>query len=179
MYSIDGISVEAETKSDLFSPKDLDRGSRLLLECAKSVEYHSVLDWGCGWGAIGLWLAKAKPAAKVLALDSDIAAVAVTRQNAVTNLLNNFTVIPSHSFSEVPTGNTFDLIVTHPPTHRGREVVEAMVTESHERLVEGGQLLVVVEARIKPWLARSIKNVFGDYKILKRGPKYVVLRGSK
>lgn len=173
--AIDSIKIKAATKPDLFSPKGLDQGTKLLLESIVAKKYQRVLDWGCGWGAIALFAAKLRPAAEVIALDSDIAAVQMARENAFTNLLDNVEVIASHSFSELDEAARFDLILSNPPSHRGREVVEDMVRQARTRLLSGGELMVVVESRISPWLKRTLREVFGDYKIVRRGPKNVVL----
>jgi 16S rRNA G1207 methylase RsmC len=139
----------------------------------------NVLDWGCGWGAIALWLAVGFPFAKVVALDSDIAAVKATTFNKELNQLKNLEIVPSHGFDELNSETKFDLICSNPPTHRGRKVVEDMIHESLKRLKPNGHLLIVVEARLKPWVATALKNTFGDYKIEKRGPKNVVLSAHK
>ena len=181
-FEIADIVLHCETKPDLFSPKGLDTGSRLLLEyIVRHPEYitgSQILDWGCGWGAIGLTLAKLNPSMQITAIDSDIAAVSTTNKNAQTNRLKNVDVIASHGFDEIHKIK-FDLIVSNPPTHRGREVVDNMIANSIEQLNSNGRLVIVVEARLKPWVARQIKSVFGDYKIAKRGPKHVVLIGTK
>ncbi len=174
-FRVKNISIEFETKPDLFSPKGLDMGSELLLSCLPKFEYTTALDWGCGWGAISLWLAKNDPKAKITALDSDIAAVKATQQNATINEITNLQVFASHSYDEIPKSYNFDLIVSNPPTHRGREIIESMIVESKDRLSEGGVILLVVEARIKPWVARQLKASFGDYKIVKRSRKHVVV----
>lgn len=174
-FKVKSISVNFETRPDLFSPKRLDMGTELLISCLPKFEYNTALDWGCGWGALGIWLAKNNPKAKVVALDSDIGAVKTTQQNALTNGINNLQVFASHSYEEVPKSYKFDLIASNPPTHRGREVVENMIVESKERLVGGGVILLVVEARIKPWVARQLKITFGDYRIVKRSRKHVVV----
>lgn len=174
-FKVAKVEIDFETKPDLFSPKALDMGSELLISCLPKFEYQTALDWGCGWGALALWLAKNNPKAKVTALDSDIAAVKTTQANATTNDLFNLHVMASHSYDELPVGHTFDLIVSNPPTHRGREVVESMIADSKERLNRNGVFLLVVEARIKPWVARQLKATFGDYKIVKRSPKHVVV----
>ncbi len=178
-YEVASTVVVADTQPDLFSPKGLDMGSQLLLESLAKLEYKKVLDWGCGWGAIALWVAKHAPHAQVTALDSDIAAVATTQANATAEKLTNLEVIASHGYGQLGEGLSFDLICSNPPTHRGREVVEAMIAQSMGRLEDEGKLLLVVEARIKPWVAREMTKVFGNYKILKRGPKNVVLMSVK
>ncbi len=178
-FTVKDLTIKAATKPDLFSPKSLDQGTRLLLELIASKKYSRVLDWGCGWGAIALFAAKNSPDAKVTAIDSDIAAVQMTSENSSLNLLDNIEVVASHGFDALEGSVKFDLILSNPPTHRGREVVEAMVRQAHDRLEVDGELAVVVESRISPWLKRTMASVFGNYKILKRGPKNVVLVSQK
>lgn len=174
-FEVVGVTVEFETKPDLFSPKGLDRGTCLLLEVLTEQNYDSLLDWGCGWGAIALFAAKFNPSAGVVAIDSDIAAVATSTVNAKLNNLSNLTVLASHGFDQLPPQQKFDMICVNPPTHRGREVVEQMIEQAHSRLAPGGRILLVVEARIAPWIKRQLGQVFGSYEIVRRGPKNVVL----
>lgn len=176
-YEVAGHKFKAETRADLFSPKDLDRGSRLLLEQLVDVEYVSALDWGCGWGAMTLWLAKHRPGADVLALDSDIGAIKATRANVELNGLKNVEVVISHGYEDISADQTYDLIISNPPTHRGREVVETMIAESRQRLTQGGRLIIVVEARLKPWVQRALTAEFGTCEVLARSSKHVVLAG--
>lgn len=174
-FSLAGTTIQCETRPDLFSPKDLDKGTRLLLEQVVDLEYASALDWGCGWGAMTVWLASHRPTAQVIGLDSDVGAIKATRENIAHNKLSNAQVLASPGYEELDPAAKFDLIVSNPPTHRGREVVEAMIRESHTRLMPGGQLAIVVEARLKPWVQRELKAVFGDCEVLARTNKHVVL----
>lgn len=174
-FSLAGTNIKFESSPDLFSPKNLDRGSELLLKCLVGSEFETALDWGCGWGAMALWMAKYRPDAKITAIDSDIAAIKAANINKESNGLANMNIIASHGFSELEADDHFDLIVSNPPTHRGRDVVDGMIAQSRTRLNPNGRLVLVVEARIKPWAARQMKEVFGDYKILQRGSKHVVL----
>ena len=178
-FRVASIDINFETKPDLFSPKGLDMGTELLLSTLPRFDYDTALDWGCGWGAIALWLAKNNPKSKITAVDSDIAAVKTAQENAKLNELYNAQIIASHGFDDIPESHKYDLIASNPPTHRGREVVDNMISDSFNYLNEGGTLLLVVEARIKPWVSRQMKEVFGDAKILKRGPKNVVVMATK
>jgi 16S rRNA G1207 methylase RsmC len=178
-FRVASVDINFETKPDLFSPKGLDMGTELLLSTLPKFEYESALDWGCGWGAIALWLAKNNSNAKITAVDSDIAAVKTAQENATLNSIYNVQIMASHGFDEIPESHKFDLICSNPPTHRGREVVDSMIIKSHEHIKDGGYLLLVVESRIKPWVSRQMKEVFGDAKILKRGPKNVVVMAQK
>jgi len=172
-------TLQFSTEPSLFSPKGLDQGTALLLSQLWRFNYETALDWGCGWGALGVSLAANNPMAKVWALDAHIGAVKATKQNAEHNKVANLTVLASDSFAELAKSLKFDLIVANPPTHMGREVVDNMITESFEHLNADGTLAIVVEARLKPWVARNMQNTFGSHKILSRGPKNVVIVAQK
>lgn len=177
-FEVAGKKIEAETRPDLFSPKDLDKGTRLLLEQLAGTTYTRALDWGCGWGAIALWLGTNNFQAKILGLDSDIGAVKTAVQNVVHNKLTNVEIVASHGFEDVE-ASEFDLVVSNPPTHRGREVVETMIAESRERLVSGGKFMIVVEARLKPWVQRACTEVFGECEVKARTNKHVIISAIK
>lgn len=180
-YSLDDLTIEAFTSSDLFSPKALDSGSKLLLEfiSKQSQQYISILDWGCGWGAMSLWIAKKYPQAQVVGLDSDIGAVMIAEQNIGHNKLKNVEIVASHGYSAISISQMFDLIVSNPPTHRGREVVEEMITKTYAHLVAQGSIVIVVEARLKPWVHKKVQEVFGNATIASRSNKHVVISATK
>lgn len=179
--NIDGFDLKFGTLPDLFSPKKLDNGTRTLIEAIKDVkpDYHNALDWGCGWGAIAIYMAKTRPSARVVAIDSDIAAIKTATVNAELNKAENIEVILSHGFDEVDGGIKFDLITSNPPTHRGREVVEDMISQSFDKLEDNGVILMVIEARLKSWISKKLNRVFGDHKVISRSNKHVVLMSTK
>ena len=177
-FELGGKKIECETSPDLFSPKDLDKGTRLLLEQVEGAHYARALDWGCGWGAMALWLGANNSKASVIGLDSDVGAIKVARSNVGRNALKNVEIVASHGFEDIHL-EELDLIVSNPPTHRGREVVEMMIAESRERLVTGGKLMIVVEARLKPWVQRACTEVFGECEVLARTNKHVVFQATK
>ena len=136
------IKLTFETLPDLFSPKNIDPGTKLLLnEIFKSdIDYTNVLDWGCGWGVLGIVLAAKNPKAKVTAIDSDIAAIKISQSNKELSKLTNIDIIASYGFDSIPKDKKFDLIASHPPTHRGRQVVEDMIKDSFLHLNKDGSL---------------------------------------
>ena len=177
--SIDGTSLDCQTRPDLFSPKALDKGSEMLLQVVADLNYETALDLGCGWGAMGLWLAKHQPDSKVTLADSDLSAIKAAQLNAKANHIHNVEIVLSTSFDELTELAKHDLIVCHPPTHRGREIVESMIKHSAGRLTDNGVLALVVEARLKPWVLRSLKNSFKSVSIKSRSDKHVVLWAVK
>ena len=175
-FVVEGTTVNFSTRPDLFSPKGLDKGTQLLLESVSDERYTRALDWGCGWGAMGLWLAARNPQAHVTMLDSDMSAIKATRANIEANNLTNIELISSAGFEDLSTDTRYDLIVSHPPTHRGREVVESMIKESYIRLTATGSLVIVVEARLKPWVKQALEAESGSCTTLKQSHKHVVPR---
>ena len=58
---IRGVHVELVTSSGVFSKSQVDEGSALLIESAVVRPGSDVLDLGCGYGPVGIILAKAFP----------------------------------------------------------------------------------------------------------------------
>lgn len=75
-----------------------------------------VLDLGTGTGAIALALAKAWPAANVMAVEQSVDALALAHENAsATGLAPSVVLLQSDWFGAVPPQEKFDLIVANPP----------------------------------------------------------------
>jgi 16S rRNA m(2)G 1207 methyltransferase (EC 2.1.1.52) len=62
--NIRGFDITLHSTWGLFSPREIDAGSRLLLEYIKVDEDDICLDLGCGYGVIGIVMAKMANVAK-------------------------------------------------------------------------------------------------------------------
>ncbi|MEE9358728.1 MAG: methyltransferase, partial [Sedimenticolaceae bacterium] len=80
----------------LFSPKNLDHGSLLLLDYLQINEDDDTLDLGCGYGPLGLTMARLAPKGNSLLIDKDFVAVDYSRKNAELNNIKNAEVILSN-----------------------------------------------------------------------------------
>lgn len=78
----------------------------------------SVAEVGCGSGILSLSAARAG-AKSVVALDVNPAAVEATNQNAGKNNLLQVTSLHSNLFSALPAQQTFDVIISSPPSFSG------------------------------------------------------------
>jgi 16S rRNA (guanine1207-N2)-methyltransferase len=109
----------------LFSTYSIDSGTQFLLRfmLAGIEQPRAILDLGCGYGVIGIVLARLCPAAHVVLVDKDLLAIRYTQHNAAINAIDNAEVVPSIGMSDIP-GRTFDLIASNVPGHIGDHAIE-------------------------------------------------------
>jgi len=165
----------------LFSPRCVDPGSRLLVRHVKVNDGDVTLDLGCGYGAIGLAVAKLTPAGTVHMVDKDFIAVQFAKKNAKVNRLDNCQVYLSNAFSTVPpvAEVQFENILANLPANVGREMLYIILADAHRHLKPGGQLVVVTIAGLKAFIKRNFNEVFGNYKKLKQGKTHIVAAAVK
>lgn len=75
----------------------------------------NLLDLGTGSGAIALSLAKERPYAHMLAVDSQADALELAKQNALNNRVSNVDFLLSDWFEQIDPDKPFDLIASNPP----------------------------------------------------------------
>jgi release factor glutamine methyltransferase len=87
--------------------------TELLVDIALERNFSSVVDLGTGSGAIALTLKKHRPKARVVAVESSAAALAVAQRNATKHSLD---IEFRHGrWLEAVAGERFDLVVANPP----------------------------------------------------------------
>ncbi len=137
----------------VFSRKELDGGTRQLIEhaAAHAQAPAVVLDLGCGFGPLSLWAATRWPDARVLAVDSNVIAVALTRDNAARHPLGErVTVIASDGLPAEPEHTivgmrgAVDLALVNPPTHADPSTLGRWATDLRDWLRPGGAAMLVV-----------------------------------
>jgi 16S rRNA (guanine1207-N2)-methyltransferase len=158
----------------LFSPREIDEGTRLLLDYVEIAPDHDCLDLGCGYGPIGLTLAAMAPKGRTLMVDKDFVAVDYANRNAERNKLGNASAQLSNGFAQVDPGLRFDLIASNIPAKVGKELLAILLHDAHARLKPGGSLYVVTINGLRQYMKRNLAEVFGYYDKLKQGPHYTV-----
>ncbi len=137
-----GELLTVETDRGVFASQGLDPGTALLIELLDPAPRDRILDLGCGWGAIGLAAAKASPEAQVILTDVNQRALRLARRNLTRNGVRNAEVRTGSFFAPVA-GERFDLILTHPPYHVGREMLLQLLDQTPGYLEPNGRLLLV------------------------------------
>lgn len=138
----------------VFSKDKIDFGSRTLIEeLIKNCDYNfkTVLDVGCGYGFIGISIAK-KFNCKVDMIDVNERAIHLTKKNISINKVEGNAFV-SNIYENVK--DKYDLIVTNPPIRAGKEVVLKILKEASMHLNPDGELWFVIR---KDQGAKSIKK---------------------
>ncbi|MBK5930096.1 class I SAM-dependent methyltransferase [Halochromatium salexigens] len=169
-----GQRLRFESTWGLFSPREIDEGTRLLLQHVQVAPQADCLDLGCGYGPIGLTLAALAPQGQTLMVDKDFVAVDFAQHNAALNGLNNARGLLSNGFEQIPPEARFDLIASNVPAKVGKELLALLLHDAHARLRPGGQLYLVTISGLRAFFKRNLQEVFGNYDKLKQGAHYTV-----
>lgn len=151
-----GSGLELLAPHSTFANSAIDPGSRLLLEVLPEVAPGRFFDLGCGYGALGLAVAKRFPQARGTLVDRDLLAVEYCRQNARAHGLENVEVLGSLGWSRVGAEATnYDWILANLPARAGERVWARLLLDSAERLAPGGEIFAVVIAPLVDALERA------------------------
>lgn len=169
-----GLSVIFHSTWGLFSPRDIDEGTRLLLKYIKLETTDDCLDIGCGYGPIGITLAKLAPQGETLLVDKDFVAINYTNKNIHSNQVPNAQALLSNGFNQIPDHMAFDIITSNIPAKVGKELLTLLLNDARERLNPGGKIYVVTINGLRQFMKRYLKEIFGNYKKLKQSTGYTV-----
>lgn len=173
-----GASIAFSATWGLFSPKAIDAGTHLLIEHLNIQEGDVCLDLGCGYGAIGITLAKCTQTATVYMVDKDFVAVDYARKNVKQNRLRNCHVLLSNGFSHLP-DIQFDLIASNLPANVGKELLQIFLADAKQHLKPNGRLYVVTISGLRAFIKRSFLNIFGNYQKVKQRHTHTVAMATR
>jgi 16S rRNA G1207 methylase RsmC len=172
-------SLKLHSRWGVFSPRSIDDGTILLMKYISVSTDDVCLDLGCGYGPIGLALAKHCTKGQVHMVDKDFVAVELANFNAKLNNISNAKAYLSDAFLQVSDDIKFDKIISNIPAKVGREQLSIILYDALEALKPGGSITVVSINGLKDFIKSNFKSVFGNYKKLKQGQKYVVSQAIK
>lgn len=171
-----GQSFTFLTDSGVFSKKMVDYGSQVLLNTLDFEKGKTLLDLGCGYGPLGISLAKVQ-GVKPTMVDINNRAIDLAKQNAQKNGVEA-DIFQSDIYEKV--NGTFDYIISNPPIRAGKQVVHSIISESINYLKVGGNLTIVIQKKQGgPSAKAKMEEVFGNVEILKRDKGYYILRSEK
>jgi len=168
-----------KTRWGVFSPRAIDEGTQLFLKHVDIQESDKCLDLGCGYGPIGLAVAKSCPKGEVHMVDKDFIAVELSNANAKLNNINNAQAYLSDAFSLVDKTDYFDQVLSNVPAKVGREQLSIILYDAYDALKPGGKITFVTINGLRHFIKDNFKSVFGNYKKLKQGQKYTIAQAIK
>ncbi|MDH5546377.1 MAG: methyltransferase [Gammaproteobacteria bacterium] len=162
----------------IFSPREIDEGTELLLERINIAKEANCFDLGCGYGPIGLTMARMAPAGQTIMVDKDFMAVEYANKNAEFNGINNAKALLSNGFQHIPQ-QSYDVIASNIPAKVGKEMLQIIMYDTFHRLSPGGKFYVVTINGLRDFMKRHFKETFGNYDKVKQGKNYTVALAEK
>lgn len=179
-YNYAGNEFIFYSDNGVFSKTKIDYGSQLLIDTIIKHDRRqgiSVLDLGCGYGFLGIILAKVMQA-KVNLVDINKRAVHLTKRNiSENNLQEQATCFESDAYQNIT--SKYDLIVVNPPIRAGKETVYTMLSDAQNHLTEEGNLWFVI--RKNQGAKSTVKYLENSFtcEIIEKNKGFYVIKAKK
>lgn len=175
-----GEKFRFQTDAGVFSKSEVDFGSRLLIETYVEAEIDGpVLDVGCGYGPIGMAVAKASPHKQVHMVDVNTRAIELAKTNVEKNGVSNVRIYESDGLSAVEASD-FSAILTNPPIRAGKDTIFRFYEEAAEKLADGGSLWVVIQKKQgAPSTQVKLEELFGEVRVVDKKKGYFIFEARK
>ncbi|WP_210123241.1 MULTISPECIES: class I SAM-dependent methyltransferase [unclassified Staphylococcus] len=182
-YSYKNYDLKLVTDSGVFSKGKIDFGSDLLINTFLKENppcpTKKIIDVGCGYGPIGLMIAKVSPHHEITMVDVNQRALSLSIKNKTQNHLENVEIKESDGLSQVE-DNAFDFVLTNPPIRAGKKVVHSILTDAYHKLKANGALYVVIQKKQgMPSAKKKMEETFGNVEVLEKHKGYYILRSVK
>lgn len=165
----------------VFSKKEVDFGSRLLIDEFVWPEdvAGGLVDVGCGYGPIGLSIAKTHPDKEIEMIDVNERALELARFNAQQNGVANVNIHQSFLFDDVQMERPA-VVLSNPPIRAGKQVVHGVFEQSAERLASGGELWIVIQKKQgAPSALLKFEELFAEVEVVAKKKGYYIIKGKK
>lgn len=175
-----GTKMLFTSDAGVFSKKEVDFGSQLLLETFRFPNNDGdILDVGCGYGPIGLTLAKENTNCHLTLVDVNERALELSELNAQLNQIKNVTIKKSNLLSALD-GKKFSSILSNPPIRAGKKVVHQLFEEAYSHLTDGGDLWIVIQKKQgAPSAIEKLESLFTEVVVEKKSKGYFIIYAKK
>ncbi len=163
------------TRPGVFSHRQLDNGTRQILDAVDVFPDAELVDIGCGSGAIALGLAARDRSAKVHAYDSNARAVWCARQGAILNGFENVEVGLDFT-GEYGGENQFDMALANPPYFANFRIARLFIEAARRSLRVGGRLVLVTKQ--PRWYEENMPELYNEVEVFE-SRKYHIASGIK
>jgi 16S rRNA (guanine1207-N2)-methyltransferase len=164
-----------KTVTGVFSYKKLDLGTKVFIEhMTLPKNKDCLLDLGCGYGPIGIVLARLMPQSSVYLIDTNKRALWCTRENIKYNLperSGKVSVVHGSYFKPIQNKNIkFNAIYTNPPLRNGRKEFLSLCRDIPSFLKRNGQFQFVIKKKmganyIFNYLTQNLSDLYGNIEV--------------
>ena len=176
-----GQQMTFTTDSGVFSRDRVDFGSQVMIEAIDERAFSTgeVLDVGCGYGPVGLSLAKANPALHIDMIDVNERALELAKKNAELNGVSNVSIFLSFLYEQVEK-QTYGAVISNPPIRAGKQTVHKIITDAKEHLADNGVLIIVIQKKQgAPSAKKVMEETYGNVTRIGLDKGYWVLQSIK
>ena len=161
-----------KTDNNVFSKRGLDFGTRTLLESIDIEKIDGdVLDFGCGYGPIGIYIAS-KTNANVDMIDINERALSLAKKNASINQVN-VNIYESDIYSSI--NKKFDYIITNPPIRVGKKILYEILIGAKKYLKKSGHLIFVINKDQGAKSAMKDLEKYYEVKLLNKNKGFLII----
>lgn len=175
-YTNGNFSFVFNSDNGVFSKDHLDFGSKLLIETIikNNVNNKKVLDVGCGYGFIGITIAKI--------LNNDVDMVDINKRAIHLCQMNiKANDVKANAFESNVYENIkekYDVIVTNPPIRAGKKIVLEILLRAKEFLNIDGELWFVIRKdQGAKSIAKELENTY-NLEILEKSKGFYIFKAK-
>ena len=177
-YTYYGKVINFRVDLGVFSKDRVDFGSNTLLQSLPKFNNEKILDIGCGYGTIGLSIAKAFPKTNVTMIDVNKRAIELSKTNILLNNINNSIVFESNTYENI--SEKYDYIISNPPIRAGKKVVHDICLNAINYLNDNGKAIFVIQKKQgAESLKKGMLEVYSNVEVLNKVNGYFIFQGTK
>lgn len=176
--TLKGHALTFVTDAGVFSKDRVDFGSQVMIEAIDDSVFPNkkVLDVGCGYGPVGLSLAKANPSLEIDMIDVNERALELANKNATLNGIDKVAIFLSSVYEQVKETN-YGAVISNPPIRAGKQTVHQIITDAKDHLAENGVLIIVIQRKQgAPSAKKVMEDTYGNVERIGLDKGYWVLQ---
>jgi 16S rRNA (guanine1207-N2)-methyltransferase len=178
--------VEFITAPGIFSAKRVDLGTEVLIKNMEIPPNGLVLDMGCGYGVVGVFLGKYNNKLTIHLIDQNQRATELAKKNLQLNSIKNYKIfLGDFNRILIENKNLYDGIYFNPPIRIGQKNYISYIINALEFLRNNGYLFIVIKHKLgaESALNKIIEELesqdkikFYDFKVIAKNSGYWVMR---
>jgi 16S rRNA (guanine1207-N2)-methyltransferase len=166
------ISFDIYTSSGVFSKSKLDKGTGVLINNCVVKNKWRVLDFGAGYGVVGIAIKKLYPETEVVMTEINKRAYKLAKMNVKLHKLD-IKIKQGNLYEKV--NKKFDTILVNPPQTAGKKVCFEIISGAKKHLKSKGLLQLVARAKKGgKQLSEFMDETFGNIEVIAKKSGYSV-----